>query len=84
VRVYGATDPLTGRATRLRKTCKTERAAQIKLGKLLEQAEAGRQPESNATVAELMNQYAARCRHRVPEDGQPHQELAPGDAGELA
>ena len=59
MKVYGGTDPLTGREIRLRKTCKTERAAQIELGKLLEQATAGRQPETNATVAELMYQYAA-------------------------
>ena len=38
VKVYGGTDPLTGREIRLRKTCKTERAALIELGKLLEQA----------------------------------------------
>ena len=31
VKVYGGTDPLTGREIRLRKTCKTERAAQIEL-----------------------------------------------------
>jgi integrase len=58
VSVYAGTDPLTGRQIRLRKTCKTERAAQIELGKLLEQAEAGRQPETDATVAELMDRYA--------------------------
>ena len=58
VKVYGGTDPLTGREIRLRKTCKTERAAQIELGKLLEQAAAGRQPETNATVAVLMDKYA--------------------------
>jgi hypothetical protein len=58
VKVYGGTDPLTGREIRLRKTCKTERAALIELGKLLEQAAAGRQPETNATVAELMDHYA--------------------------
>ena len=52
------TDPLTGRQIRLRKTCKTERAAQIELGKLLEQAAAGRQPETDATVAQLMDRYA--------------------------
>jgi integrase len=57
VKVYAGTDPLTGREIRLRKTCKTERAAQIELGKLLEQAPAGRQPETNATVAELMDRY---------------------------
>jgi integrase len=38
VSVYAGTDPLTGRQIRLRKTCKTERAAQIVLGKLLELA----------------------------------------------
>ena len=52
VKVYGGTDPLTGREIRLRKTCKTERASQIELGKLLEQA-AGRQPETNVTVTVL-------------------------------
>ena len=31
VSVYAGTDPLTGRQIRLRKTCKTERAAQIEL-----------------------------------------------------
>ena len=58
VKVYAGRDPLTGREIRLRRTCKTERAAQIELGKLLEQADAGRQPETGATVAELMDKYA--------------------------
>ena len=58
MKVYAGTDPLTGREIRLRKSCKTERAAQIELGKLLEQAAAGRQPETNATVAELMDRHA--------------------------
>jgi hypothetical protein len=57
VKVYAGTDPLTGREVRMRKTCKTERAAQIELGKLLEQAAGGRQPETDATVAQLMDQY---------------------------
>ena len=58
VSVYAGTDPLTGRQIRLRKTCRTERTAQIELDKLLEQAAAGRQPETNTTVAELMDRYA--------------------------
>jgi integrase len=58
VSVYAGTDPLTGRQIRLRRTCRTERAAQIELGKLLEQADAGRQPETDATVAQLMDRYA--------------------------
>jgi len=37
--------------------CKTERAAQIELGKLLEQADEGRQPETDITVAQLMDRY---------------------------
>lgn len=56
--MYAGRDPLTGREIRLRRTCKTERAAQIELGKLLKQATAGRQPETGATVAELMDKYA--------------------------
>ena len=59
VKVYAGTDPLTGREIRLRRTCKTERAAQIVLGKLLEQAAAGRQPDSDVTVAQLLDQYQA-------------------------
>src|SRR6202035_521727 len=34
------------------------RAAQIELGKLLEQAAAGRRPETDAAVAQLMDRYA--------------------------
>jgi len=40
-RVYAGTDPLTGKEIRFRKTCKTEQAAQIELGKLLAMAQAG-------------------------------------------
>src|SRR5689334_24975367 len=68
VSVYAGTDPLTGREIRLRKTCKTERAAQIELGKLLEQAAAGRHPETNATVAELMDKYARSEERRVGKE----------------
>ena len=56
-KVYAGTDPLTGREIRFRKTCKTERAAQIELGKLLAMAQAGRQPDSDVTVARLLDQY---------------------------
>jgi integrase len=59
VKVYAGTDPLTGREIRFRKTCKTERAAQIELGKLLAQATAGRQPDSAVTVAQLLDQYVS-------------------------
>jgi hypothetical protein len=41
-KVYGGVDPLVRREIRLPETCKTERAAQIALGKLLEQATVGR------------------------------------------
>jgi hypothetical protein len=60
VSVYAGTNPLTGRQIRPRKTCKTdktERAAQVELGRLLEQAAAGRQPGTDATVAQLMDRY---------------------------
>ncbi len=42
-----------------RKTCKTERAAQIELGKLLAMAQAGRQPDSDVIVAQLLDQYVS-------------------------
>jgi DNA-binding transcriptional regulator YhcF (GntR family) len=56
-KVYAGTDPLTGREIRFRKTRKTEVEAQIELGKLLELARAGRQPDTDVTVAELLDQY---------------------------
>ena len=59
MKVYAGTDQLTGREIRLRKTFKTERAAQIELGKLLAQATAGRQPDSAVTVAQLLDQYVS-------------------------
>ena len=52
-------DPLIGREIRFGKTCKTERAAQIELGKLLAMAQAGRQPDSDVTVAQLLDQYVS-------------------------
>ena len=59
MKVYAGTDPLTGREIRFRKTRKTERAAQIEMGKLLEHAAAGRQPDSDVTVAQLLDQYVS-------------------------
>jgi integrase len=56
-KVYAGKDPLTGREIRFRKTRKTEVEAQIELGRLLALARAGRQPDSDVTVAELLDQY---------------------------
>ncbi len=63
VKVYAGTDPLTGREIRLRKTCKTERVAQIELGELLAMAQAGRQAAAPAG-------RAAHPPHQGP--GPPH------------
>ena len=57
VEVHAGTDPLTGRRLRFRQTVKTEKQAQIVLGRLLEQATAGQQPDSGVTVAELLARY---------------------------
>ena len=70
-KVYAGTDPLPSREIRFRKTCKTERAAQIELGKLLEQATAGRQPDSAVTVAQLLDQYVSTAGWRVDPGEQP-------------
>jgi hypothetical protein len=56
-KVYAGKDPLTGREIRFRKTRKTEVEAQIELGRLLELARAGRNPDSSVTVAELLDAY---------------------------
>jgi integrase len=59
VAVYAGIDPITRQQLYLRSTVKTEPQAQIVLGKLLEDASDGRRPESGATVATLMDEYAA-------------------------
>jgi integrase len=59
VDVCAGTDPLTMRAIRLRSTVKTEQQAHIELGRLLKEASEGRTPESDATLAKLMDEYAA-------------------------
>ena len=59
VHVYAGTDPLTGRRLRYRQTVRTERQAQIVLGRLLEQAEEGQRPDTDVTVAEVLARYMA-------------------------
>lgn len=44
-------DPLSGKQLWHRKTLRTEQAAQIAQGKLLEQAEAGRRPDTRVCSA---------------------------------
>lgn len=59
VSVYAGTDPLTRQEIRLRSTVRDELQAQIALGRLLKEASEGRTPEANATMAMMMDQYAA-------------------------
>jgi DNA-binding transcriptional regulator YhcF (GntR family) len=59
VSVYAGTDPLTRRAIRLKSTVRTEQEAHIELGRLLKEASEGRTPESDATVAQLLDQYVS-------------------------
>ena len=59
VSVYVGTDPLTRRAIRLKATAKTEQQARIDIGRLRKEASEGRTPESAATVAKLLDEYAA-------------------------
>lgn len=59
VSVYAGVDPLTRQEIRLRSTVKDERLAQIELGRLLKEASEGRTPEADATVARLLDEYAA-------------------------
>jgi hypothetical protein len=57
--VYAGIDPITKREIRLKATAKTEQQAHIELGRLLKEALEGRTPESDATVARLLDEYAA-------------------------
>lgn len=52
-------DPLTWQQIRLRSTVKDEFQAQIELGRLLKEASEGHTPGTDATVARLMDEYAA-------------------------
>jgi hypothetical protein len=56
--VYAGIDPLTQEQIRLRATAKDERLAQIELGRLLKEAAEGRTPETGATMAKLLDEYA--------------------------
>jgi hypothetical protein len=57
--VYAGIDPITKREIRLKATAKTEQQAHTELGRLLKEASEGRTPESDATVAKLLDEYAA-------------------------
>jgi integrase len=57
--VYAGVDPITQREIRLKATTRTEQQAHIELGRLLKEASEGRTPESDVTVAKLMDEYAA-------------------------
>lgn len=50
---------MTRQEIRLRATVKDERLAQIELGRLLNEASEGRTPEAGASVARLLDEYAA-------------------------
>jgi hypothetical protein len=57
VHVYVGVDPITRKKLYLRETAKDYTKAQIVLGKLLAQAQAGKEPESGATVGQLLDAY---------------------------
>jgi hypothetical protein len=57
--VYVGVDPITQREIRLKATAKTEQQAYTELGRLLKEASEGHTPESDATVAKLLDEYAA-------------------------
>ena len=57
--MYAGVDPITQREIRLKATAKTEQQAYIELGRLLKEASEGRTPESGATMAKLLDEYAA-------------------------
>ena len=62
---------------RFRKTCKTERAAQIELGRLLAMAQAGRQPAAEVSVAQLLDRYVSTARRDVSTFGYIRRTIKP-------
>ena len=73
VHVYAGTDPVTGKARRLKETCPDEASAAAALGKLLAQAQSQQAPVRDATH---MTRSGALCcgQGRAP---QARQELWP-------
>ena len=67
-----------GQCVRLRKTCKSERAAQIEFGKLLEQAAAGRQTDSDVTVAPAARPVRVNPPGRTCPPGKPTSGISAG------
>src|SRR6516225_8548617 len=57
VAVYVGSDPITRKRQYLRETARDSVQAQIVLGKLLARAQAGKEPESGATVGQLLDLY---------------------------
>jgi integrase len=57
VHVYVGIDPITRKRVYMRETAKDSVQAQIALGRLLERAQAGKEPESGATVGQLLDLY---------------------------
>jgi integrase len=57
VQVYGGTDPVTGRARRLKRTVKTEAQAAKVLADLLRAVEVGRTPDDSATLGLALERY---------------------------
>ena len=57
VKVYAATDPVTGKERLLRQTCPGEASAHVALGRLLAEADGGRFPDRHATVGQALDKY---------------------------
>ena len=57
VKVYAGTDPITGKQRLLRQTCPDEASAHVALGRLLAEADGGRFPDRNATIAQALDKY---------------------------
>lgn len=63
VRVYAGRDPLTGKARYLREVVDTERQARIARARMLTQVHERRQPRSDITVAQAIEQWLEVAEH---------------------
>jgi integrase len=64
--VYVGADPITRKRVYLREMAKDYTKAQIVLGKLLAQAQAGKEPASGATVGQLLDAYVPIAEWDIP------------------
>jgi len=89
VSVHAGTDPLARRTICFKLTVRTEQQAHIEFGRLLKEESDDRMPESDAAMAELLDEYAGagspvtlvRPAGQLADGHECYADLVPGQPG---